>query len=1169
MALNKRKILEAARKYAQRGAKAKALKEYDKLLTADSRDPKLLLEVGDAYRRWGQNTHAISQYTKVAHQYREEGFDARAVAVFKQIRHLDPKDYGAYVSLAELYQRMGLDSEAVSALQAAADGYRKEGRQHEALDLLRQMAALDPTNTPSRMKVAELLRQEGLDSEAIVEYRAVAQELENQQDMEQLGSVFERILEVMPEDLEALVGLSRNLLKAGELDRAEELALRAFDLNRDIPQLEALIDLYELQGDDARREEFTRELAALYRDRGDEARARDLIQRLPAGEVLPEALLGGDASDVAEPNLTDDELLEEEAFLDVEDEAFSLVTKREEPVGNSPVAGPIDDSADGMERGFVSEPLRGEPDQLMAEANVYLRYGKKDKARGSLEALLAQEPGHVMALEKLGGVYLEQGEGEKAAEAWSKAAEGMRAAGDGDALAEIRRRLSEVDPARAAEIGEVEAPWFGDSSASQGGVAGAIEFEVEDSLDLDEAIEAVAESETEAGLDSVAGGGGAVLDVSVGTELEETSASQSAGAVDDPKSEEISAMDVSPALEDLAASGEFEFEIDPVELEMGLDTAGEALRGEISGEFDFDAGELTAPSSSVGSKYSTTAAARVNEEIDEAIFYLSQSMYVEAEGVLRRVLAIAPEHPGALLRMGELEVALGREVGATLSDALDSDDGSSPAPLAHESDSSMQSELEVDVASASLSPFDATPDGEAAGEIEFDLTLDSSSEVEDQSGVAEAEEASGALSAGGTADRADLLLSGEAADSEDALSMDVAVVEPQGDLAAQETAGAAGSLSSNGMPWVEERLEVEKVSAIEGELASIEADRLRLEPASETTSDESPASLEAGEVQNTTEDDTLDAPGSSEEFVPVPIAEESAEFDEPLVEGSGGGQEGRAEARDDDASFDLREALADVLAEDASPVMAQAEPVAQSMVEDSFDTIFSDFKKGVSATLGQGDFDTRYDLGIAYREMGLYDDAIGEFRLCLDSPARRFDSLHLMGLCARELGRFVDAISHLEQALALPDVRDDQRTGVYFELSVAEEASGDLVRARDSLQRVLELNSGYPGASERMAALETAWTASIGVGEPGQTFGDLSAESMSERDGREPSETFESFDDVLSEAEAALGEAEFVGLGEEPVSAEHERDESAEEPDPNGQSQSGGRKVGRDRISFV
>ena len=93
-----------------------------------------------------------------------------------------------------------------------------------------------------------------------------------------------------------------------------------------------------------------------------------------------------------------------------------------------------------------------------------------------------------------------------------------------------------------------------------------------------------------------------------------------------------------------------------------------------------------------------------------------------------------------------------------------------------------------------------------------------------------------------------------------------------------------------------------------------------------------------------------------------------------------------------------------------------------STVEDGFGSIFSDFKKGVSETLADGDYETRFDLGIAYREMELFEDAIDEFRICLDSPTRRFDSLYLMGLCARDLTRFGEAMNHLEQALSLPDI---------------------------------------------------------------------------------------------------------------------------------------------------
>ena len=177
MAVNKRKVLDAARKFAQKGAKEKALKEYNTLLKLDPCDAKLHLELGDAYRRWGQLDHAISQYTRVAEQYQQDGFDARAVAVFKQILNLDPKRYTTYVSLSELYQHMGLDAAAIGALQTAADGYHKDGQRREALELLRRMAALDPTNTTSRMKVADLLRQEGLEEEAVAEYEGVSAEL--------------------------------------------------------------------------------------------------------------------------------------------------------------------------------------------------------------------------------------------------------------------------------------------------------------------------------------------------------------------------------------------------------------------------------------------------------------------------------------------------------------------------------------------------------------------------------------------------------------------------------------------------------------------------------------------------------------------------------------------------------------------------------------------------------------------------------------------------------------------------------------------------------------------------------------------------------------------------------------------------------------------------------
>ena len=891
MALNKRKVLETARKHAQKGAKAKALKEYNKLLKADPRDAKLLLEVGDAYRRWGQAEEAIAQYGKVAQQYRQDGFDARAVAVFKQILNLDPKHYAAYVSLSELYQRMGLDSEAISALQTAADGYHKEGRKAEALDLLRQTAALDPTNTTSRLKVAELLRQEGMNSEALAEYNAVVEELESQGDREQVLVVLDRVLELNADDVGALTSLVKNLMAASDFDRAEGYAIRLIKASAEPSQYELLMDLYSQSGDEQKLSEATRGLAKLHRDRGDEEKARDLMQRLPVDEVGSNSRLAVDVSEVAEPDLGDDDLLEEEPFLALEDEPVAdLSTAAAEPE--------LDLGADEIElelepeepqAGDVVEPdalPEGDPDQLLAEANVYLRYGKGDQAIASLRGVLAQDPVHRGALEKLGEAYAADGQNESAVEAWVQAAVQVREAGDAEALSVLKDRVAALDPAAAEQMGSVEVASNGaDDGDSEVGLE--LELDVEVDLDLDTAIGEVAGSETQSGLsfDTKADiAGDATVDADESDDSNDLDEEFEIEVDDEPfeidvdedietedlvlESEEPSApiSEASQTEPDLSADEGEEVSIE-TEMDLGSD---DSQMDDESVEFDFDVDELSdsEPESSTGQ--STTTTAKIAEELEEAEFYLAQDMYDEAEEILSRVLELVPNHPSAMLRMGELEAARGQAPGLDLADE-----------------------------SAEASPVDAA-----------ELTMD-----------------------------------GLAPD----------VVETQDDVETQD-------------------VDPEEVAA-----AAVDEDT------SEDVAAEEPESVD------------VVAEESDEEVTATSVSEDTASdevSESPSAE---------VEADDGD-SFDLREALADVLSDDEELPGGDDASGTLSTVEDGFGSIFSDFKKGVTATLGEGDFETRYDLGIAYREMGLFEDALGEFRVCLDSKARRFDSLHLMGvLCARSL----------------------------------------------------------------------------------------------------------------------------------------------------------------------
>jgi tetratricopeptide (TPR) repeat protein len=235
-----------------------------------------------------------------------------------------------------------------------------------------------------------------------------------------------------------------------------------------------------------------------------------------------------------------------------------------------------------------------------------------------------------------------------------------------------------------------------------------------------------------------------------------------------------------------------------------------------------------------------------------------------------------------------------------------------------------------------------------------------------------------------------------------------------------------------------------------------------------------------------------------------------------------------ADTAEPEETFDLAAELSDVLDGD--------EPCVADTPDDGFEAIFREFKKGVRAQLSESDYEAHYDLGIAYREMGLLDDAVGEFGISVASPERQLSSLHMLGLCALDLGRPGDAVGHLEQALALPAVPLEQQAGLRLDLGRAFQAQGDLARARHAFEAVLAFDPDHQDVRERLAALD----------EP--AGGEAEA-------GESAVETFESFDDLIAEAESALqgerrGEAEGDDSGDEPELAAEAVTELEPEPEP-------------------
>ncbi|HSJ99166.1 MAG TPA: tetratricopeptide repeat protein, partial [Myxococcota bacterium] len=279
-AINKRKILESAQRNLQKGALDKALADYQTVLQADPRDTNVRLKVGDLLQRAGRNDDAITAYLKVADQFQRDGFDAKAVALYKQVTKIDSKRHDVYVPLADLYQRLGLVSEAMAALQTAAEACQRDGRKREALDLLRRMASLDPANVTSRLKVAELLKQEGLADEALAEFREAAGELERQGDWEARAGVLERIVELRPDGVEELEALATAWLEHGQPRRAHAFAQKLVEADPSRPESHEILArvLSDLGQEELAIDAF-RQCAEAWRVRGEDAKAREIMQR--------------------------------------------------------------------------------------------------------------------------------------------------------------------------------------------------------------------------------------------------------------------------------------------------------------------------------------------------------------------------------------------------------------------------------------------------------------------------------------------------------------------------------------------------------------------------------------------------------------------------------------------------------------------------------------------------------------------------------------------------------------------------------------------------------------------------------------------------------------------------------------------------------------------------
>jgi hypothetical protein len=129
------------------------------------------------------------------------------------------------------------------------------------------------------------------------------------------------------------------------------------------------------------------------------------------------------------------------------------------------------------------------------------------------------------------------------------------------------------------------------------------------------------------------------------------------------------------------------------------------------------------------------------------------------------------------------------------------------------------------------------------------------------------------------------------------------------------------------------------------------------------------------------------------------------------------------------------------------------------------------FKQGVAANVEDEDYASHYDLGVAFKEMGLTDEAIAQFQKSLRGDDHRVRSYEALGQCFVEQGQFQVATTLLRRALETTRADDQRLVGVLYLLGfpVSPWRHGDAV---GYYQRVFAVDIEFRDVSSRLAALE-------------------------------------------------------------------------------------------------
>ncbi len=240
---NKQKVLSAAEKFVQQGKLQNAIAEYEKILKHDPKDLTVTNTVGDLYARLGDNARAVECFKSVGDAYASQGFTVKGIAMYKKITKLTPSVDGS-LKLAELYTQQGLFNDARAQYLQVAEDFMKAGDSGQAVRLFQKVLEMDPDNVPMRVKLAEVYVKLGKKKEAWEVFSSAAEALRARGSLAAAEDILQRMLSLDPGNSYVLLMRGRAALESNDPKGAIQFLEKASDLDSHPEGLRDLLKAY-------------------------------------------------------------------------------------------------------------------------------------------------------------------------------------------------------------------------------------------------------------------------------------------------------------------------------------------------------------------------------------------------------------------------------------------------------------------------------------------------------------------------------------------------------------------------------------------------------------------------------------------------------------------------------------------------------------------------------------------------------------------------------------------------------------------------------------------------------------------------------------------------------------------------------------------------------------